>query len=39
MDPNNSLGFNLRAPKSVPYVLPWKMSKHLSDHSGRGAGG
>lgn len=26
MDPNNSLGFNLRAPKSVPYVLPWKMN-------------
>ncbi|XP_056409814.1 gametocyte-specific factor 1-like [Hyla sarda] len=26
MEPNDSLGFHLRAPKSVPYVLPWKMN-------------
>ncbi|XP_069826348.1 gametocyte-specific factor 1-like [Dendropsophus ebraccatus] len=26
MDPKNSLGSNLRAPKSLPYVLPWKMN-------------
>ncbi|KAM4037650.1 gametocyte-specific factor 1-like [Anomaloglossus baeobatrachus] len=27
MDPKNALGDNLRAPKSLPYVLPWKMNK------------
>ncbi|XP_063808271.1 gametocyte-specific factor 1-like [Pseudophryne corroboree] len=27
MDPKNSLGSNLRAPKSLPYVLPWQMNK------------
>lgn len=26
MDPKNSLGSNLRAPKSLPYVLPWKLN-------------
>ncbi|XP_075708003.1 gametocyte-specific factor 1-like isoform X2 [Rhinoderma darwinii] len=26
MDPKNSLGSNLRAPKSLPYVLPWKIN-------------
>ncbi|KAM8977570.1 gametocyte-specific factor 1 [Pelodytes ibericus] len=26
MDPKTTLGSNLRAPKSLPYVLPWKMS-------------
>ncbi|XP_056418758.1 gametocyte-specific factor 1-like [Hyla sarda] len=26
MDPKNSLGSTLRAPKSLPYVLPWKMN-------------
>ncbi|XP_040278325.1 uncharacterized protein LOC120993929 [Bufo bufo] len=27
MDPKNSLVSSLRAPKSLPYVLPWKISK------------
>ncbi|KAM9319905.1 gametocyte-specific factor 1 [Gastrophryne carolinensis] len=27
MDPKSSLGPNLRVPKSIPYVLPWKMIK------------
>ncbi|KAM4702059.1 gametocyte-specific factor 1-like [Discoglossus pictus] len=29
MDPKTSLGSNLRAPKSLPYVLPWKMNQLL----------
>ncbi|XP_053312020.1 gametocyte-specific factor 1-like [Spea bombifrons] len=30
MDPKSSLGSNLRAPKSLPYVLPWKTKKSTS---------
>ncbi|XP_077154035.1 gametocyte-specific factor 1-like isoform X4 [Ranitomeya variabilis] len=29
MDPKNALGNNVRAPKSLPYVLPWKMNNQF----------
>ncbi|XP_017946517.1 gametocyte specific factor 1 isoform X2 [Xenopus tropicalis] len=34
MDPKNSLGSSLRAPKSLPYILPWKMPRVVCKTNG-----